>query len=674
LSRENFRSRLGFILVSAGCAIGIGNVWKFPYVTGVNGGGVFVLFYIISLVIMGVPILTMELAVGRASRKSAVLGYKALEPKGSRWHIHGWLCVIGCCLLMMYYTTVSGWMLGYCFKFASGTFSGMQPSDVDTVWTDMLANPGEMTLYMVIIVLAGFIVCSFGLQKGLERISKWMMICLLALIVILAINSLTLDGAMEGVKFYLVPDFERAAEVGIGNVIVAAMNQSFFTLSLGIAAMEIFGSYMSDANRLPGEAVRICCLDTFVALMSGMIIFPACFSFGLEPGQGPSLIFMTLPRVFVSMTGGRLWGALFFLFLTFASFTTVLAVFENIMASCMDNFGWSRKKATIVCGIFILLASMPCVLGYNLWYFEASLPSGATGQILDIEDFLVSNLLLPIGSLIYLLFCVSKWGWGFDKYLAEANKGTGLGMSPRFKIYFQFILPMLILVILLVGLGLLCVALVLVPGQNLWRTLRSWYFGVFGITTYLVGPFLLYLAYLLATGYRVALFAGKVSLMGVLCASVPVIFSKLNIENLKVGEIVKMLFTRGGTYFWEGGVLGAPIGATLLALFGRPASNIIMLLIFLLGLMFFFAITPADVVLFVDGQYKTLQAKREERAAAETAASAADKVVAEQAVGELLFTAAALARQAGVDPEQALQKRNAAFLAEYAGRAENQES
>ena len=319
MSRENFRSRLGFILVSAGCAIGIGNVWKFPYVTGVNGGGVFVLFYIISLVIMGVPILTMELAVGRASRKSAVLGYKALEPKGSRWHIHGWLCVIGCCLLMMYYTTVSGWMLGYCFKFASGTFSGMQPSDVDTVWTDMLANPGEMTLYMVIIVLAGFIVCSFGLQKGLERISKWMMICLLALIVILAINSLTLDGAMEGVKFYLVPDFERAAEVGIGNVIVAAMNQSFFTLSLGIAAMEIFGSYMSDANRLPGEAVRICCLDTFVALMSGMIIFPACFSFGLEPGQGPSLIFMTLPRVFVSMTGGRLWGALFFLFLTFAS-------------------------------------------------------------------------------------------------------------------------------------------------------------------------------------------------------------------------------------------------------------------------------------------------------------------------------------------------------------------
>lgn len=449
MSRENFRSRLGFILVSAGCAIGIGNVWKFPYVTGVNGGGVFVLFYIISLVIMGVPILTMELAVGRASRKSAVLGYKALEPKGSRWHIHGWLCVIGCCLLMMYYTTVSGWMLGYCFKFASGTFSGMQPSDVDTVWTDMLANPGEMTLYMVIIVLAGFIVCSFGLQKGLERISKWMMICLLALIVILAINSLTLDGAMEGVKFYLVPDFERAAEVGIGNVIVAAMNQSFFTLSLGIAAMEIFGSYMSDANRLPGEAVRICCLDTFVALMSGMIIFPACFSFGLEPGQGPSLIFMTLPRVFVSMTGGRLWGALFFVFLFFAALSTVTAVFENILACWMDRWNISRGKAVAANLVLILLLSLPCLLGNNLWSGVHILGM----SIMDFEDFLVSNNLLPIGSVIYLLFCCtsSKYGWGFDRFLAEADQGQGIRFPARFRIYFTYILPVIVLVIFVMG-------------------------------------------------------------------------------------------------------------------------------------------------------------------------------------------------------------------------------
>lgn len=453
MKRENFQSRLGFLLVSAGCAIGIGNVWKFPYVTGLYGGGVFVLFYLLFLVIMGVPVLTMELAVGRASRKSAVEGYKALQPKGSRWHIHGWFCIIGCCLLMMYYTTVAGWMLDYFYKFATGAFDGMANDAVDGVFSAMLANPGEMTIFMVIIVLAGFLVCSFGLQKGLERISKWMMLALLALIVVLAIHSLTLDGAMEGVKFYLLPDFQRASEAGLGNVITGAMNQSFFTLSLGIAAMEIFGSYMSREHSLTGEAVRICCLDTFVAFMSGMIIFPACFSFGVEANSGPALIFMTLPRVFVNMAGGRIWGALFFLFMTFASFTTVLAVFENIMASCIDSFGWSRKKATIICCVFILVASLPCVLGYNLWYFEATLPSGAVGQVLDIEDFLVSNLLLPLGSLVYLLFCVTKWGWGFDKYLAEANTGTGLKMSRFFKPYFQFILPIIILAILVLGLS-----------------------------------------------------------------------------------------------------------------------------------------------------------------------------------------------------------------------------
>nr|WP_325245654.1 sodium-dependent transporter [uncultured Oscillibacter sp.] len=455
MKRENFQSRLGFLLVSAGCAIGIGNVWKFPYITGLYGGGVFVLFYLLFLVIMGVPVLTMELAVGRASRKSAVEGYKALEPKGSRWHIHGWFCIIGCCLLMMYYTTVAGWMLDYFYKFAVGAFEGVSNDAVDGVFSTMQANPGEMTIFMVIIVLAGFLVCSFGLQKGLERISKWMMLALLTLIVVLAVHSLTLDGAMEGVKFYLLPDFQRASEAGLGKVITAAMNQSFFTLSLGIAAMEIFGSYMSREHSLTGEAVRICCLDTFVALMSGMIIFPACFSFGVEANSGPALIFMTLPRVFVNMAGGRLWGALFFLFMTFASFTTVLAVFENIMASCIDSFGWSRKKATVVCCIFILIASMPCVLGYNLWYFEAMLPNGVVGQVLDMEDFLVSNLLLPIGSLVYLLFCVTRWGWGYDKYLTETNTGSGLKMSasPILKFYFRFLLPILILAILVLGLS-----------------------------------------------------------------------------------------------------------------------------------------------------------------------------------------------------------------------------
>ena len=458
MKRENFQSRLGFLLVSAGCAIGIGNVWKFPYVTGENGGGVFVLFYLLFLILMGAPVLTMELAVGRASGKSAVLGYKALERPGSKWHIHGWFCLLGCYLLMMYYTTVSGWMLGYFFKFASGTFSGMASEAVDGVFGAMLASPGEMTLWMAATVLAGFLVCSFGLQKGLERITKVMMLGLLGLIVLLAVHSLMLPGAAEGTKFYLLPDFQRAREAGLGQVVTAAMNQAFFTLSLGIAAMEIFGSYMSKDHTLPGEAVRICCLDTFVALMAGLIIFPACFSFGVEPDAGPSLIFITLPKVFVNMAGGRLWGTLFFLFMTFASFSTVIAVFENLLASCIDNFGWSRKKAVIFNCALILLASLPCVLGYNLWYFEATLPNGAVGQVLDIEDFLVSNLLLPLGSLIYLLFCVTPWGWKYDNYLAEANTGRGLKLPSRglpkylMQFYLCVVLPVLILVILIQGL------------------------------------------------------------------------------------------------------------------------------------------------------------------------------------------------------------------------------
>lgn len=450
MKRESFQSRLGFILVSAGCAIGIGNVWKFPYVAGQNGGGVFVLFYLLFLLCMGVPVLTMELAVGRASRKSAVLGYKELEKPGSKWHIHGWFCIIGCYLLMMYYTTVAGWMLSYFTKFLGGSFkSGMDTAMVGAVFGDMLADPWEMGLFMAIIVIAGFAVCSFGLQKGLEKISKYMMGALLLLIIVLAVNSITLPNSGEGLAFYLLPDFKRAAEVGIGNVIVAAMNQSFFTLSLGIAAMEIFGTYMSKDHTLGGEAVRICGLDTFVALMSGLIIFPACFSFGIQPDQGPSLIFVTLPNVFVNMTGGRIWGSLFFLFMTFASFTTVIAVFENLLATCMDNFGWSRKKSVILNCTFILLASIPCVLGYNVWK-DLRLIGGR--DVLDSEDFIVSNLLLPIGSLIYLLFCVTKWGWGFDNYLAEANTGKGLKLAKWLKWPFMIVLPVLILVILISGL------------------------------------------------------------------------------------------------------------------------------------------------------------------------------------------------------------------------------
>ena len=450
MKRESFQSRLGFLLVSAGCAIGIGNVWRFPYVAGQNGGGLFVLLYLIFLVIMGLPVLTMELAVGRASRKSAVLGYKALEKPGTKWHIHGWFAIFGCYMLMMYYTTVSGWMLDYFVKFATGTFyPGMEASAAESVFGTMLANPVEMGIFMVITVVLGFLVCSKGLQNGLEKISKYMMSALLVLIVVLAVHSLTLSGAAEGLKFYLVPNLETVREVGIGSVISAAMNQSFFTLSLGVAAMEIFGSYMSKDHALAGEGARICGLDTFVALLSGLIIFPACFSYGVEAGAGPSLIFVTLPDVFVNMAGGRLWGALFFLFMTFASFSTVIAVFENIMSFCMDMFGWSRKKAALVNCIIILIASLPCVLGYNVW---SSLHIIGARDVLDSEDFLVSNLLLPIGSLIYLLFCVTKWGWGADNYFEEANTGTGIKMKKWLKPYFQFILPILILIILVQGL------------------------------------------------------------------------------------------------------------------------------------------------------------------------------------------------------------------------------
>ena len=450
MKRESFQSRLGFLLVSAGCAIGIGNVWKFPYVAGQNGGGVFVLMYLVFLLCMGVPVLTMELAVGRASRKSAVLGYKELEKPGSKWHIHGWFCVLGCYLLMMYYTTVSGWMLSYFVKFLTGTFEkGMGAEQIGEAFGNMLANPYEMTLFMVIVVLAGFIVCSLGIQKGLERISTVMMSALLVLIMVLAVHSITLPGSGEGLAFYLLPDFKQAAEIGFGNVAVAAMNQAFFTLSLGIAAMEIFGSFMSKENTLGGEAVRICVLDTFVAIMSGLIIFPACFSFGIQPDQGPSLIFVTLPNVFVNMAGGRVWGTLFFLFMTFASFTTVIAVFENLISSCMDNFGWDRKKSVLINCIFILIASIPCVLGYNVWK-DLKLIGGR--DVLDSEDFIVSNILLPGGSLVYLLFCVTKWGWGFDKYLEEANTGKGIKLPKWLKWPFMTVVPVLILVILIGGL------------------------------------------------------------------------------------------------------------------------------------------------------------------------------------------------------------------------------
>ena len=450
MKRESFGSRLGFLLVSAGCAIGIGNVWRFPYIAGKNGGGYFVLFYLICLLLLGVPVLTMELAVGRGSRKSAVLGYRALEKPGSKWHVHGWFCLIGCYLLMMYYTTVTGWMVNYFCKFLTGSFhAGMSTAEISGMFGTMLSSPGSMALFTEIVVVAGLIVCSFGLQKGLERVTKVMMLALLCLILVLAVHSLTLSGAAEGMKFYLLPSMDSIRANGLGSLITDAMNQAFFTLSLGIAAMEIFGSYMSEEHTLPGEAVRICALDTFVALMAGTIIFPACFTFGVTPDNGPSLIFQTLPPLFVNMSGGRFWGTLFFLFMVFASFSTVLAVFENIIAICMDTFGWERKKAVVINGLLLAILSLPCVFGYNIWSSFHPLPGK---DVLDSEDFLVSSLLLPIGSLVYLLFCVTRWGWGFDKYLAEANRGLGLKFSPKLKPYFQWVLPILIVIILVQGL------------------------------------------------------------------------------------------------------------------------------------------------------------------------------------------------------------------------------
>lgn len=444
MERESFKSRTGFLLVSAGCAIGIGNVWRFPYVVGQNGGGLFVLFYLIFLVLMGIPVLTMELAVGRASGKSAVLSYKTLEKPKSKWHIHGWFCMLGCYMLMMYYTTVSGWMTSYFYKFATGEFeTGMDSKSVSSVFSNLTSSPIEMLIWIFIITALGFFVCSKGVQKGLEKVSKFMMVALLVLIVVLAIHSVTLSGAKEGLSFYLIPDFERVSKIGLGNVITSAMSQAFFTLSLGIAAMEIFGSYMKKDHALTGEAVRICCLDTFVAIMAGLIIFPACFSYNVEAGQGPALIFDALPNVFVNMAGGRIWGTLFFLFMTFASFSTVIAVFENLVSFVSDTFKISRKKSSVINFAIVFITSLPCMFGFNLLSGVNVLGMG----ILDMEDFVVSNILLPLGSLVYLLFCVTKFGWGFDNYYNECNTGKGMKLPRIVKPYLQYVLPILILIV-----------------------------------------------------------------------------------------------------------------------------------------------------------------------------------------------------------------------------------
>lgn len=441
--REQFKSRIGFLLLSAGCAIGIGNVWRFPYVVGQNGGGIFVFFYLIFLLLIGVPILSMEFSVGRASAKSPVKAYQALEKPGQKWHLHGYVGLLGNFCLMIYYTTVSGWMLNYFYKFLTGGFTGVKTTQVANVFQNVLSSPSQNVFWMILVVIIGMLVCSMGLQNGVERITKVMMIGLLGLIVVLAVHGLTLNNAMEGVKFYLYPDFNKIKHIGLLNVIVAAMNQSFFTLSIGIGSMAIFGSYLKKDKTLLGEAVNVAVLDTFVAIVAGLIIFPACFSFGVNPDSGPSLIFITLPNVFLSMTGGRIWGALFFLFMAFASLSTVIAVFENIIACTMELWNITRKKSVIINLILITVCSLPCALGFNMLSFLQPLGSGST--ILDLEDFIVSNLLLPLGSLVYLLFCTSRLGWGFKNYQTEANMGDGPKIQNWMQGYLTIILPIAVI-------------------------------------------------------------------------------------------------------------------------------------------------------------------------------------------------------------------------------------
>lgn len=448
-NRERFSSRLGFILISAGCAVGLGNVWRFPYITGQYGGAAFVLVYLIFLVLLGLPIMVMEFAVGRASQKSAARSFHVLEPAGTKWHLQGYACMAGNYLLMMFYTTVGGWMAAYIFKTLTGEFKGLDSDGVAAVFNDMLARPGYMTFWMVLVVLLSFFICSLGLQKGVERITKAMMSCLFLILLILCIRSVTLPGASEGLRFYLIPDFTRFTENGVGNTIFAAMGQAFFTLSLGIGAMAIFGSYIGKDHTLTGETINICLLDTLVAFLAGLIIFPSCFAFGVDPGQGPGLVFITLPNIFNQMVGGRIFGVLFFVFMTFAAQSTIIAVFENIISFSIDLFGTSRKKAVLINGIAIILLSLPCVFGFNIW--SGFQPMGAGSTIQDFEDFIVSNNLLPLGSMVYLLFCTSRYGWGWKNFLAEADTGKGVKFPAWARVYVSYILPLIVLFIFIMG-------------------------------------------------------------------------------------------------------------------------------------------------------------------------------------------------------------------------------
>ena len=453
--REKFASRLGFILISAGCAIGLGNIWRFPYITGEYGGAAFVVMYLVFLVILGLPVMVMEFSVGRASQRSTATAFNVLQPSG-KWGWFGWVAFIGCLILMMFYTTVCGWFLDYVVKMATGTFNGLDPDGVAGVFGTMLADPSELIAWMLFTVILGFLVCSLGLQNGVERITKVMMICLLILLCVLVVRAVTLPGAEAGLEFYLLPDFGALFQGAtpteqwghFGEAVYAAMGQAFFTLSLGIGSMEIFGSYIDKDRSITGESLRICGLDTFVALMAGLIIFPACMSFGVDAGQGPALVFVTLPSVFEQMPMGQLWGSLFFLFMSFAALSTVIAVFENLLAWSMDKWGLSRRRVVIRTAALVTVLSLPCALGFNVW---AGFQIPGLGDIQGIEDFIVSNNLLPLGSLIFVLFCTRKAGWGWDNFLAEADAGEGIKFPAALRVWCTYGIPILGVIIFIMG-------------------------------------------------------------------------------------------------------------------------------------------------------------------------------------------------------------------------------
>jgi NSS family neurotransmitter:Na+ symporter len=449
MERGTFSTRLGFILVSAGCAIGLGNVWRFPFITGKYGGASFVLIYLFFLAILGLPIMVAEFAVGRASKRSASLSFDILEPKGTKWHLYKYGCILGNAMLMMFYTTITGWMFYYLYKMATGGFVGLAAKDIGGVLDGLVTDPVTMTGYMILTVVLGFGVCYLGVEAGVERITKFMMTCLLFLMIALAVHSVTLPGGESGLAYFLQPDFSRLAKYGANEVIFAAMGQAFFTLSLGIGALAIFGSYIGKEKRLTGEAIYVILLDTFVAIMSGLIIFPACSAFNVDPGAGPNLLFITLPNVFNHMAGGQFWGTLFFLFMTFAAMSTVIAVFENLVACICDLTGWERKSVIRLGTVAIIVLSLPCIFGFNIW--SSFQPLGKGTGVLDLEDFIVSNNLLPLGSLIYLAFCTSRYGWGWDNFIKEADTGKGVAFPKWLRFYLTYLLPLIVLYIFVQG-------------------------------------------------------------------------------------------------------------------------------------------------------------------------------------------------------------------------------